>query len=149
MISKKARQSRILDVVRKNRVESQESLVAFLGKDGIEATQTTLSRDIRELGLVKVRGKYQVPTDTVAAVEPPASILRRTFAQFALHADVSGNIVAIRTSPGNAHSVCVAVDAAGWSEILGTIAGDDTIFLLARGTAAARQLLKKIREFMT
>ena len=148
MVSKKARQSRILDMVRKNRIESQESLANFLSRDGLEATQTTLSRDIRELGLVKVRGKYQASTD-VAAVEPTASILRRTFAQFALQTDVSGNIVVVRTSPGNAHSVCVAVDAAGWPELLGTIAGDDTIFLLARGATAARQLLKKIRGFMT
>lgn len=144
MVSKKARQARILDIVRKNQVESQESLVAFLCREGVEVAQATLSRDIRELGLVKIRGNYRVSRDDEAASTPPSSALRRAFGQFVLRTDVSGNIVVVRTSPGNAHSVCVAVDAAGWPEVLGTIAGDDTIFLLARSPKAAGKLLEKI-----
>jgi len=145
MISKKARQARILEIVGSRRVESQESLSAFLRDDGVEATQTTISRDIRELGLVKVRGRYQ------AAAEPPPAFssvaLRSAFAQFVTRTDAVGNIVVVRTSPGSAHSVCVALDAAGWPEVVGTIAGDDTIFVLARNANECRKLLKRIREF--
>jgi len=141
MISKKARQARILDIIRGRRVESQESLSAILREDGVEIAQTTISRDIRELGLIKVRGCYQP-----AAAPPPAfstDALISAFTQFVTRTDAAGNIVVVRTSPGNAHSVCVALDAAGWPEVLGTIAGDDTIFVLSRDPG---ELLKKIRE---
>ena len=144
MISKRARQARILEIIRGYRVESQESLSALLREDGAEVAQTTISRDIRELGLVKVRGCYQ------AAAAPPAAsssgALRSVFAQFITRTDAAGNIVVIRTSSGNAHSVCVALDAAEWPEVIGTIAGDDTIFVLARDPDECGKLLKRIGE---
>ena len=144
MVSKKARQTKIVDIICSRRVESQEGLSALLRDDGVDVTQTTLSRDIRELGLVKVRGRYQ------AAAAPPASsssgALKSTFAQFVTRTDAAGNIVVVRTAPGNAHSVCVALDAAGWPEVVGTIAGDDTIFVLARNSDECEKLLKQVRE---
>jgi len=144
MISKRARQAKILEVIRRCRVENQESLSTLLRDEGVEAVQATISRDIRELGLVKVRGCYQA-----AALPPPTSssgALKSTFAQFVTGADSAGNIVVVHTSPGNAHSVCVALDAAGWPEAVGTIAGDDTIFVLARSADECGTLLKRIRE---
>jgi transcriptional regulator of arginine metabolism len=144
MISKKARQGRILEIARKRDVRSQEELSLLLKRDGIEVTQSTLSRDIRELGLVKVRGSYQVSGELHSS--PPDELLRRAFEQFVIRTGVSGNIVMIRTSPGNAHSVGVVLDAAQWPEVLGTVAGDDTIFVLLRNGQSGRKMLGRIRE---
>ena len=145
MISKKkARQAGILEIIRRHRVKNQESLSALLRDDGVEAAQTTISRDISELGLVKVRGYYQAAAEIPAVSSPDA--LKSAFAQFVTRTDAAGNIVVVRTSPGNAHSVCVALDAAGWPEVVGTIAGDDTIFVLARNPGECGKLLKQVRE---
>jgi transcriptional regulator of arginine metabolism len=145
MIPKKARQGRILEVVRKHPVRSQEELSALLKREQVEVTQATLSRDIRALGLVKIRGCYQVAGE---AQSPPLDeMLRRAFEQFVLRTGVSGNIIMIRTSPGNAHSVGVVLDAAQWPEIMGTVAGDDTIFVLLRSGRMGRKVLGRIREF--
>ena len=144
MFSKRVRQARILEIIRGHRVESQESLSALLRDNGVEAAQTTISRDIRELGLVKIRGNYQ------AAAAPPAAAssgaLKNVFVQFVIRTDAAGNIVVIRTTPGNAHSVCVALDAAEWPEVVGTVAGDDTIFVLARNPGECGELLKRMED---
>jgi len=144
MISKKARQGRILEIVRKRLVRSQEELSSLLKREGAEVTQSTLSRDIRELGLVKVRGRYQAPGELHSS--PPDEILRRAFEQFVIRTGVSGNMVMIRTSPGNAHSIGVVLDAAEWPEVLGTVAGDDTVFVLLRNSQSGRKVLGRIRE---
>jgi len=144
MMSKKARQGRILEIVRKRLVRSQEELSSLLKREGAEVTQSTLSRDIRELGLVKVRGRYQVSGELHSS--PPEEILRRAFEQFVIRTGVSGNIVMIRTSPGNAHSIGVVLDAAEWPEVLGTVAGDDTVFVLLRNSQSGRKVLGRIRE---
>jgi len=144
MITKKARQAKILEIINARSVESQDSLSELLRDDGVDVAQATVSRDIRELGLVKVRGCYQ------AAADPPpvssSGALRSIFAQFITRTDTAGNIVVIRTSSGGAHSVCAALDAAGWPEVVGTIAGDDTIFVLARDAGQCGKLLNKIRD---
>jgi transcriptional regulator of arginine metabolism len=134
-----------LEIVRKQAARSQEELAAILERDGIEATQATLSRDIRELGLVKGRNGYQISDEP----HPAASddLLRRAFKQYVIQTGVSGNILMIRTSPGNAHSIGVVLDAAQWPEVMGTIAGDDTIFVLLRSARLSNKVLKKIREF--
>ncbi len=143
MISKKARQGRILDVIRGQQVRSQEALSAILRRDGIDVNQATLSRDIRELSLVKARGGYQPSGELNAA--PTDEGLRRAFNQYVIRTGISENIVMIRTSPGNAHSVCVVLDAAQWEEVLGTVAGDDTIFVLLRSSRAGKKVLARIR----
>ncbi len=145
MISKKARQGRILEIARNRVVRSQEELSARLRHEGVDVTQSTLSRDIRELGLVKVRGSYQVSGEVHAAL--PEEMLRRAFEQFILRTGVSGNIVMVKTSPGNAHSVGVVLDAAQWPEVLGTVAGDDTVFILLRNGHFGKKVLRRIREF--
>jgi transcriptional regulator of arginine metabolism len=144
-MTKRARQGRILDLIRNRQVGSQEELASLLRQESVEVTQSTLSRDIRELGLVKVRGSYYVPGE--AHSSPPDEMVRRAFAQFVIQSDVSGNIIMIRTAPGNAHSIGAVLDAAQWPEILGTVAGDDTIFVLIRNGHAGKTVLKKIREF--
>jgi transcriptional regulator of arginine metabolism len=144
MISKKARQGRILDILRKHPVRSQEELASLLKRDGSEVTQSTLSRDIRELGLVKVRGRYQRSDEMHTS--PPDEVIRRAMEQFVIRTGVSGNIVMVKTSPGNAHSVGVVLDAAQWPEVLGTVAGDDTVFVLLRNSRSGRKVLGRIRE---
>jgi transcriptional regulator of arginine metabolism len=145
MIPKKARQGRILGIARKRPVRSQEELSSLLKQEGIGVTQATLSRDIRELGLVKVRGSYQLPGD-VASI-PSNDAVRRAFEQFVIQTGLSGNIVIIKTAPGNAHSVGVVLDAAQWPEVMGTIAGDDTIFVLLRNGHLGKRVMDRIREF--
>lgn len=144
MISKKARQARILEVVRKSRVRSQEELSVLLKREGVEVTQSTLSRDIGELGLVKARGSYQVSGETNSIL--PENAVRRAFEQFVIDSGVSGNIAMLKTSPGNAHSIGVVLDAAQWPEVLGTVAGDDTVFVLLRSSRLGKKVLGRIRE---
>jgi transcriptional regulator of arginine metabolism len=93
---------------------------------------------------VKARGRYQVSGELHTA--PPDEILRRAFEQFVVRTGLSGNIVMIKTSPGNAHSVGVVLDAAEWPEVLGTVAGDDTIFVLLRNGHSGRKVLGRIQE---
>lgn len=143
MATKQARQARLLDIVRGHRIESQEELSLRLRGEGVAVTQSTLSRDIRELGLVKVRGCYRAEG---GHPEPaPGEALRRTIGQFVVSTAVSGNMLVIRTSPGNAHSVGVVLDAARWPEVLGTVAGDDTVFVLLSGGRHGRTVLGRIR----
>ncbi len=145
MISRKARQAWILETIGKRVIRSQEELSSFLSGEGIDTTQSTLSRDIRDLGLVKIRGRYQAPGEVQAS--PSAGHMRQAFEQFVLRTGVSGNIVMIKTSPGNAHSIGAVLDAAQWPEVLGTVAGDDTVFVLLRNGRFGGKVLKKIREF--
>ncbi len=144
MISKRGRQARILELVRKNPVGSQEELSVLLRREGIEVAQSTLSRDIRELGLVKIRGEYRISGE--ASTAPPENAIRHAFEQFVIHSDVSGNIVMLRTAPGNAHSIGAILDAAQWPEVLGTVAGDDTVFVLLRKRSLGKRVLGRIRE---
>jgi len=145
MITKTARQGKILEIVRMHSVRSQEELSSLLGTEDVPVTQSTLSRDIRELGLVKVRGRYQLPGSAPPAA--PSEHLRRALEQYVMSTGVSGNIVVVKTSPGNAHSIGVVLDAAQWSEVMGTIAGDDTVFVLARNSRAGKKVLERIRSF--
>jgi len=145
MVSKKARQGRLLEIARRRPVGSQEKLLSLLRKEGIHVTQSTLSRDIRELGLVKMRGSYQVHGEGPLA--PPNGALRRAFEQFVVRTGVSGNMLMVKTSPGNAHSIGVVLDAAQWPEVLGTVAGDDTVFVLLRSGRFGKRVLARIREF--
>jgi len=142
MITKKARQGRILEFIRKHSIHSQEELSSFLKSENVPVTQSTLSRDIRELGLIKVRGMYQAPGEMLPGA--PNGNLRRALDQYVLSTAISGNMVVIKTSPGNAHSVGVVLDAAQWPEVLGTVAGDDTIFVLARNSRYGKKLLDRL-----
>ncbi len=146
-MKKGARQGKLLEIVQNRRIRSQQELSAHLGREGLSVTQSTLSRDIRELGLVKIRGSYQVSGTLNSA--PPNEILRRAFRQFVIQSGYSGNMVMVKTSPGNAHSVGVVLDSAQWPEVLGTVAGDDTVFVLLRSSRYGARVLDRIREFIT
>lgn len=134
-LSRAARQHRIVQILEKSAVSSQQQLVEMLAGAGVEATQATVSRDLEEIGAVKVRAAggesvYAVPDlpkDRVA----PEEHLRRVLGDWVVEVTCSGNLVVVRTPPGSAHVVASALDRAGLPEILGTVAGDDTIIVVA------------------
>ncbi len=146
MASKAVRHGRILEIIRKRTVSSQEELCALLRVGGIAVTQSTLSRDIRQLGLVKVQGIYHLPG--IAGGAPPADVLRRSFSQLIVQSGVSGNILMVKTLPGNAHSLGVVLDAAHWPEVMGTVAGDDTVFVLLRNNRLGRKVLRRLEALV-
>jgi transcriptional regulator of arginine metabolism len=142
-LSRAARQHRIIQILEKSPVSSQQQLVEMLADAGVEATQATVSRDLEEIGAVKVRAAggesvYAVPDlpkDRVA----PEEHLRRVLGDWVVEVTFSANLVIVRTPPGSAHVVASALDRAGLPEILGTVAGDDTIIVVAvEGVGGAR-----------
>jgi transcriptional regulator of arginine metabolism len=133
-LTKNQRQHRIIRVLDQQPVASQSQLVELLAADGIEATQATVSRDLEELGAIKVRSGGEsvyaipdLPKDQVA----PEVHLRRVMGDWVVEVAHSANIVVLRTPPGSAHVVASALDRAGLDEIVGTVAGDDTIVAVA------------------
>jgi transcriptional regulator of arginine metabolism len=142
-MTKTYRQGQILKLIRAKRISTQEDLAQELRNQGIAATQVTLSRDIRDLRLVKTRDGYQemAPEET----GPQFSLLASEFLLDVLRAQ---NLVVLRTSPGHANTVAVALDRESWPEILGTIAGDDTILLIAPDNAAAEGVQEKLVQLL-
>lgn len=149
MTSKAQRQLRIADWLREDMVGSQEELVARLSAFGIAATQATVSRDLLELGAVKLKRDGAIRYVMPDQVEPghAANKLDRLLAEWADSIVTAGNLLVIRTPPGSANLVANALDSAGLPEVAGTIAGDDTIFVaIVDGISpaeAARMLLER------
>lgn len=139
------RRTQILDLLKREPVATQADLCEKLARRGIQVTQATVSRDIEELGLIKTRSGYRMPgsSDSINPVQPALPIVLKEFLQ-----DVSkaSCLVVIRTHPGNAHSVAVALDAEQWPEVVGTVAGDDTIFIATSGPLEATRIRRKILE---
>src|SRR5678815_6123363 len=131
-MSKSYRHGQILKLIRLNRIVTQEELAHELKKLGLQTTQVTLSRDIRELRLVKTQDGYK----ELSAEEtgPQFQILA---AEFLLDVRAAQNLVVLKTAPGHANSVAVALDGEEWPEIVGTIAGDDTILVIAPDSSTA------------
>ena len=138
-MSKSFRQGQILKLVRSGQVATQEELAQSLKKVGIVTTQVTLSRDIRELRLVKTREGYQETSPEEAG--PQFATLA---AEFLVDVRAAGNLVVLKTAPGHANSVAVALDNEEWSDIVGTIAGDDTILAIAPNASTAARIRKKL-----
>lgn len=142
------RQARIVSVLSSRQVHSQAELAALLAQDGIDVTQATLSRDLEELGAVKLRGAdggvgvYVVPEDgsPVRGVAGGTERLSRLLGELLVSTDSSANLAVLRTPPGAAHYLASAVDRAALPEVVGTIAGDDTILVIAREPMTGAQL---------
>ncbi len=147
---KAKRQSKILELIRKNDIETQEELLAYLLNDGFAVTQATVSRDIREMKLTKIatesgRQKYAVLTDKVEHMsEKYVRVLRDGFVSM----DVAQNILVIKTVSGMAGAVCASIDAMNIHEIVGSIAGDDTIMCAIRTTEDTIAIMKKLRKIV-
>jgi transcriptional regulator of arginine metabolism len=146
---KARRQALILDIVQREPVRSQEQLRRRVKAEGFDVTQATLSRDIRELGLVKggADGAYQAPLQVETSPAAAASTLQRAVAEFLARVDRVQQMVLLRTGPGQAQLLAVAIDRARLPEVVGTIAGDDTILVIAPDTRRARSLVKRLEAF--
>lgn len=147
-----ARRTLIVDVLARESIHSQEELRAALAEHGFEVTQATLSRDLVDLGAVKVsngEGKsvYAVPGDP-AADRAEAGVesgrLARALHELAVSVEHSLNIVVVRTPPGGAQYLASAFDAAHWGVILGTVAGDDTVLIVTRGAETGAEVAEAI-----
>ena len=147
---KTRRQAKILELIQRNDVETQEELSAYLVREGFQVTQATVSRDIRELKLTKIamdngKQKYAVITDADSGMmEKYARVLREGF----ISMDLAKNIVVIKTVSGMAGAVCAAFDAMKFQEMVGSIAGDDTIICIIRDDEEAVKIMKKLRKIV-
>lgn len=147
---KTRRQTKILELIKKYEIETQEDLSAYLEREGYQVTQATVSRDIRELKLTKVslsngRQKYVALLETN---EDLSQKYERIFRDGFISMDIAQNILVIKTVPGMAMAVAAALDALQLQEIVGTIAGDDTIMCAARSTEDAIAVIDKLRKFV-
>ena len=140
-MNKQLRQTRILQLVQRKKIHTQEELAKALAGQGIRATQVTLSRDIKELGLAKTAEGY-------AAVHPQAAVQEPKFASLAAEVlrdiRVAQNLIVLKTSPGSASGLAAALDREDWPEIVGTIAGDDTLLVIAPDAQTAGKLKAKL-----
>jgi transcriptional regulator of arginine metabolism len=147
---KSQRHAAILTLVRRHRVESQERLRALLRADGFDVTQATLSRDIRELGLAKIAdpaaGARYAPPPAPDAVHPS---LARLVATLLLSVEGVGPLLVVRTPAGSANALGIALDRVAWADVIGTIAGDDTVLVVARSVAARRRVAARLSELAT
>lgn len=143
---KALRHHRILELVSGEPMVTQDEMVRRLSQQGLKVTQATLSRDIKELGLVKSADGYAA-LGTGAEVAPTPS-LSHLLREFVVDVREAQNLLVLKTPPGSAQPVARAIDAEKWPELVGTIAGDDTIVVISSNAKSCRQLGKRIREQM-
>jgi transcriptional regulator of arginine metabolism len=150
MSSKHQRQHRIAKLLEAHEITSQAQLVDLLAADGVTATQATVSRDLDDLGAIKVRARGgtavyaipELPRDQV----PPGDHLRRVLGDWVVEVAHSLNLVVLRTPPGSAHVVGSALDRSAMSEVVGTVAGDDTLVVVADEGVGGAKLADRLRE---
>jgi transcriptional regulator of arginine metabolism len=135
-----ARRGMLVKIIREGNVRRQTELVALLRKSGHIATQSSVSRDLRELGVAKMGDRYVVPETAVPAKSDFSAL--KQFVSARLTAGT--NITVLKTTVGSAQSVAVAIDTARWPEVVGTISGDDTIFIATTGAQAQRKLSERL-----
>lgn len=147
---KVARQAKILEIIENKEIETQEELAEELRKCGFNITQATVSRDIKELRLIKTLtegGKYKY-----TAIKPQDSELVdrhvKVFADSVLKIDFASNIIVMKTIPGAAQGAAAAIDALDWGEIVGTIAGDDTIFVVVRDQDKSAEVVERFKKLL-
>jgi len=145
MQDKPRRQRRILDLVKQQPVANQEQLAESLSREGIATTQATLSRDLRELGVVKGPTGYMLPGNGPVSA-PPNGELERAVRTYLVQAESAGNLAVLHTGPGRAALLALEIDRARLKSVMGTVAGDDTIFIAARSSRDAGKLLRDLRQ---
>jgi len=145
---KTRRQSAIVDAVRRQPIRSQGQLRRAIHAAGFDVTQATLSRDIRELALVKggADGAYQAPGHRSANGHGATARLQKAVGEYLSRMERVQQMVLLRTGPGQAQILAVAIDSAEWPEVVGTVAGDDTILVIARDARRARELVKRLDQ---
>ena len=143
-MSKSYRHAQILKLIRSNPILTQEELGRSLRKLDIHATQVTVSRDIHELGLVKTPRGYREMADLDhPSAEPGGPELSTVAAEFLVDVRAAQNLVVLKTAPGHANTVAVALDHEEWPDVVGTIAGDDTLLVIAPNRVTAERIKKK------
>jgi len=150
-VTRAGRHARIVELIRDKAVRSQTELAELLAGDGVQVTQATLSRDLEELGAVKVSGAYLIPEDGKRPLrettgQGPARLLR-LLRELLTGVDASGNIAVLRTPPGAAQFLASALDRSGLTDVVGTIAGDDTILVVARDATGGQALADKLADW--
>ena len=165
-LTKAARHARIVELLTRHKVRSQPELAKLLAEQGVEVTQATLSRDLDELGALKLRADdgtlvYALPGEgggriplfrtgtTSGWPENPDARLRRIAEELLVAAEASANLVILRTPPGAAQFLASAIDHAGWESILGTVAGDDTILVISRDPVGGQALAESLLNLAT
>lgn len=143
-MNKSYRQGQILKLVRARSIHTQEELAQALKRLGIGATQVTLSRDVRDLGLIKTADGYAVSREAAPAGPDLATALR----EFLLDVRAAQNQLVLETPPGSANALAEALDQAGWPEVVGTLAGDNTVLVIAPDAATARGLRDKLLNLL-
>lgn len=147
---KTRRQRQILEIIRQQPIGTQLELAEALRRAGFKVTQATVSRDIRELGLVKSTGsegaRYLAPGETPPA--PSDERLRRLFRDYVTDIDHNDSLIVIKILPGAAQGVASALDQARWPGIMGSVAGDDTIFMAARTREQVRRVVRTLTGFL-
>ncbi|MGY9083261.1 MAG: arginine repressor [Acidimicrobiales bacterium] len=149
--SKAQRQQVIADLLQAEAITSQEQIVDHLAEQGFTATQATVSRDLEDLSAIKVRmpggaSAYAIPDHPHEQVVP-AGHLRRIFSEWVVGVDSSGNMIVLRTLVGSAHVVASAIDRSGLDEVLGTVAGDDTLFVVAAQGFTGESVAELFRSY--
>lgn len=148
MSAKVRRQQLITRLIGQNQITSQPQLVALLSDEGVSATQATVSRDLDEIGAIKVRGPGGATMYAIPEFEPdrraPSDQLRRVIGEWVAEVSVSANLIVLRTPPGCAHVVASALDRGGVEGLLGTVAGDDTVLCVSAESPAGRQLAGRL-----
>jgi transcriptional regulator of arginine metabolism len=141
---RRKRHLKILELISTRPVRTQEELAEALVAEGWRVTQSSVSRDIAALKLVKVEGAYQRPARITPEPEHPDE---RRIAEGVLATDPAGEaLLVLHTSAGEANRVAVAIDRLAWSDVIGTIAGDDTIFLAVKNGAAQQRVMRQLRK---
>jgi transcriptional regulator of arginine metabolism len=140
---RRKRHLKILELITTRAIRTQEELAEVLAAEGWEVTQSSVSRDIAALRLVKVDGAYRRPPRGATAADPD----ERRIAEGVLTAESAGEaLIVLHTPPGEANRVAVALDRLAWADVVGTIAGDDTIFLAVKNAMAQRQVLRQVQK---
>ncbi len=147
MIHRDRRRRRVTEFIAAGGVHSQEQLRELLESEGIEATQATLSRDLRELGVVKGSEGYTLPGSGQGLPAPRSTKeLERALRDHLQTAQTAGTLVVLRTAPGHAQALAVVIDAVRLPEVVGTLAGDDTLFMATKSNTAAESLTETLSE---
>lgn len=143
-MNKSYRQGQILKLIRSQAISTQEELAAELKKEGVQTTQVTLSRDIRELGLVKTPDGYrQIAPQSIG---PDFSTI---VAEFLQDVRIAQNLLVLKTPPAHASTLAVALDQEEWPEVVGTLAGDDTVLVIAPDSETAATLRGKLLGYLS
>lgn len=148
-MSKAYRQQQIVNLVRSRPIHSQAELAAALRRAGLATTQVTLSRDLKEMGLVKTPEGYAARApDGAASAAAAASESERVLREFVRDVRPAQNLLAVRTDPGAAPRVGAALDAEGWSELVASLAGDDTVLLVCETAQSRATLERRLRRLL-